>query len=255
MTDLQVTLRGKQYVLPQDVKTVPELQVAVSAASGLVQSDIEAQSILYQGKRLEPNAVLGDVGVTNGASLSMVPASSTTDKKKKKKQTAAVSSSSSDTSSDSNSMDAMMKDYLAKSGIDPAQVDEMMKNMGGPGGQQSMQEAMQAMSNMMQSPIFKEFMTDPEKLEQSRQMILSNPMLKGMMAGMPGMEELLNDKDAWREAMMAAASLYQNMDQDELMKGIMSGLTGGAPPAGLFDGTLDPSSSTAAALEELEEDD
>jgi hypothetical protein len=265
VTGLQVTLRGKKYEIPQDVQTVRELQTAVGVASGLSQTDMEQQSVLYEGKRLEPSSILKDVGVIDGASLSMVPASAATSGKKKRSTTSTVASTSTTTSTESssssttnNNMDAMMKDYLAKSGIDPAQVDEMLASMGGGGGDNagSMQEAMSAMSSMMQSPIFKEYMSDPEKLEQSRQMILSNPMLKSMMAGMPGMEELLKDKEAWRQAMMAAASLYQNMDQDELMKGIMGGLSGAPPPTGMFDGMLDPSSSTAAAaLEELDEDD
>ena len=51
-----------------------------------------------------------------------------------------------------------------------------------------MKESMELMSNMMKSPIFQEYIADPEK---SRQMILTNPMLKSMMAGMPGMEELI----------------------------------------------------------------
>ena len=55
----------------------------------------------------------------------------------------------------------------------------------------------------MNSPIFKEYMSDPDRLEESRQMILNNPMLKSMMAGMPGMEDLLNSPEAWREAMQA----------------------------------------------------
>ena len=258
VTGLQVTLRGKKYDIPQDVQTLAELQTAVSAASGATQADIVQQSVLFQGQRLEANCVLKDAGVTDGAALSMVPAASGGTKKKKKSTTvAATASSSSSSSPDSNNMnmDAMMKDYLAKSGIDPAQIDQMLGSMGG-NGEGSMQDAMKAMSNMMQSPIFKEYMSDPQKLEESRQMILNNPMLKSMMAGMPGMEELLNDKDAWQQAMMAAASLYQNMDQDELLKGIMGGLAGDAPPSGMFDGMLDPSSSTAAAaLEELDEED
>ena len=108
------------------------------------------------------------------------------------------------------------------------------------------------MSGMMNSPIFKEYMNDPEKLEESRQMILNNPMLKGMMAGMPGMEDLLNNPDAWREAMQAAASMYQNMDQDELMQAMMGGGAAGAGgmPSGLFDGAGEPE---LAALDELSE--
>jgi hypothetical protein len=80
-----------------------------------------------------------------------------------------------------------------------------------------------------------------------------------MMAGMPGMEELLNDPDAWREAMQAAAQMYQNMDPSQMMS-MMGGLGGlgdmGGMPGGngLFDGSLE-NKAAAAALDELSEGD
>jgi hypothetical protein len=279
VTGLQVTHRGHTYSIPDDVQTVADLQSSMSLTSGQTLADIQKQSVVWNDQKLDVHANLAKVGVKEGDLLTLVSPTGSGKKKKKSLSTstvtAATSSSTAESStSNDNNMDAMMKDYLAKSGIDSSQLDDFMKSMGGLGGgagsngeQPSMQEAMQAMSGMMNSPLFKEFMSDPEKLEQSRQMILTNPMLKGMMAGMPGMDQLLNSKEAWREAMMAAATMYQSMDQDDLMKGIMSGLSGGmppsagssAPPAGLFDGmTLDPPASTttaAAALEELDEED
>ena len=45
-----------------------------------------------------------------------------------------------------------------------------------------MEESMKAMGDMMNSPVFKEYMEDPEKLEESRQMLgnmLSHEDLKG----------------------------------------------------------------------------
>ena len=84
-----------------------------------------------------------------------------------------------------------------------------------------------------------------------------------MMSSMPGMEELLNDKDAWREAMQAAAQMYQNMDPNQMMSmmggmggmGGSGGLGGGMGDLGsLFDGSLDNNAATAA-LDELSEGD
>ena len=46
----------------------------------------------------------------------------------------------------------------------------------------------------MSNPLLQEMLTDPERLEQSRQAILNNPMMKSLFLGMPGFEELLNDK-------------------------------------------------------------
>ena len=106
----------------------------------------------------------------------------------------------------------------------------------------------------MNSPMFQQYMSDPDRLEESRQMILNNPMMKSMLAGMPGMEDLLNDKDAWREAMQAAANLYQNMDNDQLMQAMMGGAGAGAGmPPGLFDGMNPAGAEASLALDELSE--
>lgn len=92
-----------------------------------------------------------------------------------------------------------------------------------------------------------QMLSDPEKLEQMRKMIQQNPMLKSMMGNMPGFDELLNDPDAFREAMQASADLYKSMDSDTILNSMMGG-------AGLFDGNMDNSAS-ASALDELDEDD
>ena len=77
-----------------------------------------------------------------------------------------------------------------------------------------------------------------------------------MMSSMPGMEELLNDPDAWREAMQAAATMYQNMDPNQMMSmmGGMGGMGDFGGAGGLFDGTFD-NNAAAAALDELSEGD
>jgi len=134
----------------------------------------------------------------------------------------------------------MMESMLKRAGVDPSQMEELMKSMpgGGEGGMPDMKESMDMMQSMMSSPIFQEYMSDPEKLEQSRQMILSNPMMKGMMAGMPGMDEILNDPVKWRETMLAAADMYKSMGSD-LTK--------------LMEGMEDSSINSPTALDELSE--
>ena len=267
---MTVTLRGKQYDV-SDVTTVKDLQTQLESKSGVASK--QQGRVIFGGKRLDPDTVLTEVGVpTEGAQLNMVPSTSSGKKKKSKAKAATTASAS---SAGPASASNPMTDYLKQSGVDTSQLDEMMKSMGGggSGGAPSMQDSMKAMTEAMNSPLFKEMMSDPERLEQSRQMILNNPMLKSMMAGMPGMEEVLNDKDAWREAMQAAAELYQNMDSDELMQamsgmegmkddlmknmGGMGGMGGMGAGAGanLFDGTLDDDSAATAALDELDEDE
>lgn len=97
------------------------------------------------------------------------------------------------------------------------------------------------------------YMNDPEKLEQSRQMILENPMMKQMMGSMPGFEDILNDPEKWRETMQAAGEMYKNMADGGGLAGMMGG-AGGMP--GMEDlmggaGTL----GSTDALDELSEDD
>lgn len=254
-------MKGKKYDI-SEAETVSELQMKVKEASGVAP---ESQGrLLFGGKRLDSSTALSEAGVVDGSQLNFVPGST---KKKSSSAASSVPPSASASTSTASSAEATdpMREYLKKAGVDSSQLDEMMKNLGGDsdGSVPSMEESLGAMSEMMQSPIFQEYLSDPEKLEQSRQMILNNPMLKQMMGSMPGMEELLNDKDAWREAMLAAANLYKNMDGEQLkqmMSGLgqntmpgMGGMMGGPPP-GMFDGAFD-NSAAARALDELDEDD
>jgi hypothetical protein len=293
--NLQITLGGERYDIEDDVTTVRELQERMKGKMMEIGSDesilSSPQSVLFDGKRLGDDDILSEAGVQDGAQLNMVPAaascsssSSSTKTKAKKKSSPSSSSSTTisaqgDKSSDSSSsIETAMQEYLKKAGVDTNQLEELVKSLGeggggnggAGGGMPSMKESLEMMNSMMNSDLFQSYMNDPDKLEQSRQMILNNPMLKSMMSGMPGMEQILNDPVAWREAMQAAASMYKNMDPDTLMSmmsmggagagagmaGDGSSIGGGLPP-GLFSGTLDDPSSTAAAaaLDELDEDE
>ncbi|CAB9511555.1 UBQ [Seminavis robusta] len=225
--NLHVTFIGKKYDV-EKADTAEDVQNEVQRQCGA--DSTTCPKVVFGGKPLEPTAFLRDVGVKDGDELSMIP----------------------DTTSS-------MQDLMKQAGVDTDKLDELMGGMGGSEGMPSMEESMKMMSNMMNSPMIQEMMSDPERLEQSRQMILQNPMLKSMMAGMPGMEELLNDPVAWREAMEAAANMYKNMDSNDLMNAMMGGagmnLDGSMPPGagGLFDGNLN--NNAAAALDELSEGD
>ena len=187
---------------------------------------------MFGRKRLGGNEILEEEGVTDGAKLNLVPGKTSSTSKPSSVSLPATDKTTIDMTVDMNQMDAFMKSMG-----------------GGDNKPPTVQESMEMMSEMMNSPIFQEYMSDPEKLEQSRQMILQNPLLKSMMAGMPGMEEVLNDPMAWREAMQAAANLYKSMDTEELMKALMG--EGGPPGGGMFDGSLD--TTPMAALDELSE--
>uniref|UniRef100_A0A7S2N0G5 Ubiquitin-like domain-containing protein n=1 Tax=Helicotheca tamesis TaxID=374047 RepID=A0A7S2N0G5_9STRA len=266
--NVKVTLRGKRYTIP-NVSTVRELQKGVEEQAGLTPAK---QGVLFGGKKLKPSDVLEDMGVEDGSLINIVPTSS---KKKSSSSSSSAAGAASaaaasvgvngDVSAETSSSPTsgggapgggnFMADMLKESGIDSDQLDELMKMMpgGGAGGEEggmpSMQESMKMMQEMMSSPLFQEYMKDPEKLEQSRQMILQNPLMKSMMAGMPGFDEILNDEVKWRETMIAAADMYQQMGSS-LMNGLgedggMGGLGGAPGGMGSFGGM--------SALDELSE--
>lgn len=153
------------------------------------------------------------------------------------------------------------------SGAGAGGLDDMMSKLlsggmpGGDGaGMPDMAESMRMMKELTNSPLFSQYMNDPEKLEESRQMILNNPVMKAMMASMPGMSEILEDREAWAQAMMAAAGIVRAMDPEDMLEMMEAGGTGGGVPpgmggagAGLFGGAS--SSSSSLALDELSEDD
>lgn len=245
LSSIQVTLRGKKYDL-EDITTVSELQEHLAEASGVEPG--QQGRVLFNGKRLEGSECLSDAGVSAGDQLNVVPG-------KSKSKSKSIGSGSSAQPVDPAASSDSVKNMLESSGVDSSKLDEIMKSMGGGsnGETPDLQESLEMMSGMMNSPIFQEYMNDPERLEQSRQMILQNPMLKNMMGSMPGMEEMLNSPEAWREAMQAAASMYQNMDQDELMQAMTGGLPGSSGSDGFFGSST--TSPDLSALDELSEDE
>ena len=75
--------------------------------------------------------------------------------------------------------------------------------------------------------------------------------MKQMMGQMPGMAEILDDPDAWREAMTAAASMYKEMDPEVLKQAMMGNMPDQGDMNGLFGGS--GLEGAAAALDELSE--
>lgn len=232
--NLKVSFVGKNYdvakaTLAEDVSKDIQKQSGGEETSEIAK----LPQVMWGGKKLAPTAFLRDEGVTDGCTIDCLPGEGTN-----------------------------MQDMLKQAGLDTSKLDELMggMGMGGDGKMPSMEESAKMMKDMMNSPMIKDMMSDPERLEQSRQMILNNPMLKSMMAGMPGMDQLLNDPVAWREAMQAAAQMYQNMDPSQMMNAMMGqnmggGLPGGGDLGGLFDGLDSNNAAAAATLDELSEGD
>jgi len=150
-------------------------------------------------------------------------------------------------------------------------IQKMMSGAGGAGDGKmpDMKESMAMLKELTNSPLFSEYMNDPTKLEESRQMILNNPMMKTMMSSMPGMDQLLASPEMWAQTMIAAGQMMKNMDSDDMIKmmeaqaGAMGGMPGGGMPGGMPDMSGmggspnlfgdNPTLSTTSALDELSE--
>lgn len=191
---VSAVLRGKKYSV-SNVSTVSELQKSIEEQAGL---EAAKQGVLFGGRKLKPKDILEDVGVEEGSVINIVPSSGKKSKTSSSSGSSVLNVDSGDKKEASGGEQNLMEDMLKKAGVDSDQIDELLKSMpGGDGEMPSLQESMGMMQEMMNSPLFKEYMNDPERLEQSRQMILSNPMMKNMMAGMPGFDEILNDPVKW----------------------------------------------------------
>ena len=71
------------------------------------------------------------------------------------------------------------------------------------------------MQKMLKSPAVSGYLNDPAKIEQARQMVISNPMLKTMVSSsLPGFDEILGSKERWAETMVAARDMYLNMGEE-----------------------------------------
>jgi len=277
VSNVHVTLKGKKYRI-DDVTTVSELQERLEEQSGIPPA--KQGRILFHGKRLgtsssssSTSSSLSEAGVAEGDQLNCVPAKKSGSKKKSTTATtaaAAAAPAGSSAGSDGGLADVMkgLEGALGgASGAGAGGLDDMMSKLlsggmpGGDGaGMPDMAESMRMMKELTNSPLFSQYMNDPEKLEESRQMILNNPVMKAMMASMPGMSEILEDREAWAQAMMAAAGIVRAMDPEDMLEMMEAGGTGGGVPpgmggagAGLFGGAS--SSSSSLALDELSEDD
>ena len=233
------------------------------------------QGILFQGKNLLSSSVaigdseLEDLGLSEGSVLNVVP------KKKSKKSSAASTAAASLVSDEKNNggddgnndfmsqQMSKMEEMLKAQGIDPEELKKMLPE---DGKMPDPADAMKMMQDMMSSPIFDQYMNDENRLEESRQQILSNPMMKQAMQNVPGFSEILNSKEMWRDTMRAAAQMYKNMGPDELaammnMGGGMPGMGGGMPGMGMnggmpnLDDLFGSSPESNSALNDLSEGD
>lgn len=265
--NLSVTLRGKKFDV-EDATTVQDVLGQVKDAAGV------DGRLLFGGRQLTATETLEDMGVQDGDSLQMVPATVSTGKKSKKVKPAASASRDVNASAGAGGgggagmpdLSALLSGAGGGGGMPDLSallsgagggggMPDMSELLKGAGGMPDMAESMDMMSDMMNSPMFQEYMGDPEKLEASRQMILTNPLMKQMMGQMPGMAEILEDPEAWREAMTAAANMYKELDPEQLKQAMMGNMPDAGDMSGLFGTDSSIDGGAASALDELEEDD
>lgn len=264
---IHATLRGKKYTIPE-VTTVEDVQNSLHDQSGLKASE---QSVLFGGQKLKPADILEHLGVEDGSVMNVVPRKKSTSSSKKKSQTSVATSTVGDKGDVSTPTNVSnngsggggggfagmpnMEEMLKQSGLDPSMFNGMLNNKDGEGGgMPDMAQTAKMMQDMMKSPLFEQYLNDPERMEQSRQMIMENPMMKGMMSSLPGFDEILNDKDKFRETMLAAAQMYKEMGSS-----MMGGMDGGMGNdlfggAGSFGGLENEATAgSSSALDELSE--
>lgn len=237
--DVKVTLRGKKYTV-RNVRTVRELQLEIEGQSGVVPG--KQGRLLFGGKRLKLSDILNDVGIVDGSVVNVVPTSkthksSTTVKNSNRRESNAQKNSvdtspgpSGNTSAryiGNNSIETMFQ----RSGINSNTLEALNKYLplGSDGKVPDLHESIKLIQEMMNNPEFQNYLNDPVKLEESRNMILNQPMIRHMMESFPGFMDILDDPVKWKETMIAAANMYKVMGGSNMMdpmSNIVSGMFG-----------------------------
>lgn len=238
---------GKTYELsPGADATVGSLQAMISKESGI---DADRQTLLFNRAVLsDPSAPLSSINIPDGATVSVVrrvgkagaasSAASRPTPAAARSTTSTTPASGASGAAGAGGLEEMMRSMGLGAGAggagggaggpNPAAMQQMQQMMqmlgggaggglgGGPGaaGGGGGGDMMTGIQNMMQSlfssPAMQEYLNDPEKQEQSRQMLASNPLLTQMMGG-ADMEAAISDPAKWKESMNAARQLVSSL--------------------------------------------
>lgn len=137
----------------------------------------------------------------------------------------------------------------------------------GDGGQPPNMEALfsqlpQLMNGFLNTPLFKDYLNNTEKQEQSREAILNNPLMRSVLESDPEFARVVNDPDQWRASMEAARHLFnseqrggaggvsgsgEGEEDDESSAGMMGGATGSGGLGGAGPNALNVSAKSATA--------
>lgn len=106
---------------------------------------------------------------------------------------------------------------------------------GGAGGAAGMEQMLaqlpQMMNGLLNTPMLQEYLNNPEKQEASRDALLNNPMLKGLLESDPEFSKIVNDKEKWKSSMDAARGLFDAQGAAGAGAGQASRDIGSAPAA------------------------
>lgn len=243
---------GKAYDLTLDgaSPSVSDLQQSISEASGITP---DRQTILFKGQVLEPGSSLSDYSLVEGGTISVVrrigKSSSSSSSASKtpatsNRSTTTVPPTSTTSSTPPPPIDTGLGGDADMDGMNAPSLEEMMRNLnmnaggqipglasmlGGAGGapgmgnqanmEQLFAQLPQMMNGLLNTPLFKEYLNNKEKQEQSREAILNNPMMRSLLESDPEFASVVNDPDKWRASMEAAKSLIPEEEEGDMDAG------------------------------------
>jgi hypothetical protein len=234
------TLRGKKYDV--SATTVADVWAAIEDQAGLEPAK---QGVIFKGKKLtDGEESLLDAGISEGDTVNIVPqkkASSGGEAKAGSALEDVLDEGGDDDDDDDDDVASSIGDASAAAlgGMSAETKESVSKMMEEMGGQQGMKDMMKQMGldgpmtadkvdgvlsqikSMFSNPAIAQLFDNPEILEQSRQHILSNPMMMDMYDKM-GMGGLIRDPDTFRKQMESMKKMMENPD---MLKGAMEGLS------------------------------
>lgn len=189
---MTATVQGKK--LDITAGSVSELQESIASQQGL---RADRQAVFFKGKKLAAGDSLAAAGVQDGDQITVTQV---------RGSVAAQSRVASRADSDGDDVDR---------GLD--ELDAMPAGAGGGGGPPAglggAGDMMQSMFGGAQQKEVLEALSDPKKLEESRQQLLQHPMFKQMAASVPGLAEAVKDPAKWKETMEQARSMMDQVSQ------------------------------------------
>jgi len=199
-----VTLRGNKYEV--SANTVSEIQKQIEEKAGL--SSVQ-QAVLYKGKILEAEDALSEVGIADGDTLNIVP---------NRRPKSARPLTDSIPSAFSENTNVQIGSESATSGLPTNGLDGLFGS-GGPGmgledlAGMTREQYEEMVDKMYDSDMMSQLFNDPEQLEMTRKAILENPMMKQMMESLPGFQDIINDPESWKNAMLQAKEMMEAQRQ------------------------------------------